>query len=61
MRFAERELMDRFDLKRVSFDQLLLEALRTEAQELEVDWSYLEEADGNGPTSLAWVVLELQG
>ena len=57
MRFAERELMDRFDLKRVSFDELLLDALRTEAKELEVDWSYLEEADGNGPASLAWADL----
>ena len=62
MRFAERELMDRFNvgrlkLERVSFDELLLDALRSEAKELEVDWSYIEEADGNGPASLAWADL----
>jgi len=57
MRLAEQVLIDRFDLERVSFDQLLLDALRSEAKELEVDWSYIEEADGHGPTSLAWADL----
>jgi serine/threonine protein kinase len=57
MRFAERELTERFTLKRVSFDQLMIDALRSEAAELEVDWSYLEEADGSGSASLAWTDL----
>jgi serine/threonine protein kinase len=54
---AERELMDRFALERVSFDQLMIDALRAEAKELDVDWDYLEEADGSGPASLAWADL----
>ena len=54
MRWAEAELLRQFDLERVSFDELLFDALRDEAQELEVDWSYVEEADGIGPSSQAW-------
>lgn len=54
MRFAEQELMRRFDLERVSFDDLLVDLLREEARELEVDWSYVEEADGAQPASVAW-------
>jgi hypothetical protein len=54
MRFAEAELLRRFDLQRVSFDELLFAGLREEAKELEVDWSYIEEADGTEPASQAW-------
>ena len=54
MRAAEAELLRRFDLEKVSFDDLLFKSLREEAKELEVDWSYVEEADGSEPTSLAW-------
>src|SRR5262249_28747242 len=46
MRFAEAELLRRFPLARVSFDDLLFEALREEAKELEVDWAVIEQADG---------------
>jgi hypothetical protein len=54
MRWAEAELLRRFRLQRVSFDELLFDALREEARELEVDWSYLEEADGTDPSSQSW-------
>ena len=49
MRWAEDELLRRFDLKRLSFDNLLFDALREEAKELEVDWAIIEQADGTDP------------
>ena len=54
MRWAEDELLRRFDLKRVSFDDLLFDALREEAKELEVDWAIIEQADGTDPSSQDW-------
>lgn len=54
MRWAESELLRRFDLERVSFDDLLFDVLREEAKELEVDWSIIEQADGADPTSQDW-------
>ena len=54
MRWAEAELLRRFDLERVSFDELLFDALREEAKELEVDWSIIEQADGADPSSQDW-------
>ncbi len=54
MRRAEAELLRRFDLERVSFDDLLFDALREEAKELEVDWSIIEQADGADPSGQDW-------
>lgn len=54
MRWAEAELLRRFHLKRVSFDDLLMDALHDEAKELEVDWSIIEQADGSEPSSQDW-------
>ncbi len=54
MRWAEDELLRRFDLKRLSFDNLLFDALREEAKELEVDWAIIEQADGTDPSSQDW-------
>lgn len=54
MRRCEDELLRRFKLQRVSYDDVLLDALRGEAKELEVDWSYIEEADGAEPSSQSW-------
>jgi serine/threonine protein kinase len=54
MRRAEAELLKRFDLERVSFDDLLFDALRDEAKELEVDWSIVEQADGADHASHDW-------
>jgi serine/threonine protein kinase len=54
MRFAEQELLRRFDLERVSFDDLLFDALRHEAQEIEADWSIVEQADAADPSSQDW-------
>ena len=49
---AERELLRRFpDLQRLSFDRLLLDRLRAEAEALEVDWSVVLDADGAPPGS----------
>ncbi|MFO0877871.1 MAG: BREX system serine/threonine kinase PglW [Gemmataceae bacterium] len=53
MRRCEAELLRRFSLERVSFDELLFDALRELAKEMEVDWSYIEEADGAEPSSQA--------
>jgi serine/threonine protein kinase len=54
MRWAEAELLRRFDLQRVSFDDLLFDALREQAKELEVDWAIIEQADGSDPSSQDW-------
>ena len=54
MRWAEAELMRRFPLQRVSFDDLLFDALREEAKQLEVDWSIIQQADGTDTSSQDW-------
>jgi hypothetical protein len=54
MRWAEAELLRRFDLDRVSFDDLLFDALREEAAELEEEWSVIEGADGAEASSQDW-------
>jgi hypothetical protein len=54
MRWAEAELLRRFELERVSFDDLLFDVLQEEATELEVDWTIIEQADGADPSSQDW-------
>ncbi|XZE35697.1 BREX system serine/threonine kinase PglW [Pirellulaceae bacterium SH501] len=54
MRAAESELVRRFGLQRVSFDELLFELLVAEAKELEVDWSVISDADGADHSSQDW-------
>lgn len=54
MRWAEGELLRRFELERVSFDDLLFDVLREEAKELEVDWTIIEQADGADSSSQDW-------
>lgn len=54
MRRCEDELVRRFPLQRVSFDELLLDALRDEAEALEIDWSTVEGADGTDPSGPDW-------
>jgi serine/threonine protein kinase len=54
MRRCEDELLRRFKLQRVSFDEALLDALRAEAKELEIDWATIEQADGTDPASTDW-------
>jgi serine/threonine protein kinase len=54
MRWAEAELLRRFDLERLSFDDLLFDVLREEAKELEVDWTIIEQADGADPSTQDW-------
>jgi serine/threonine protein kinase len=54
MRACESELLRRFRLERVSFDDLLLKALQNEAEALEIDWKVIEHADGSDPSSQDW-------
>jgi serine/threonine protein kinase len=54
MRRCVEELLRRFELVRINFDELLLDALRVEAEELEIDWSVVEQADGRGPSDPDW-------
>src|SRR5581483_4686264 len=54
MRPCENELMRRFRLERVSFDDLLFDALRQEAESLEIDWKIVEQADGADRSSQDW-------
>ena len=54
MRRCEDELLRRFRLERVSFDDLLFDALRGEAEELEIDWTIIEQADGADRSSQDW-------
>jgi hypothetical protein len=46
--------MRRFRLEKVSFDDLLFDALRAEADELEIDWSTIESADGMDRHGTDW-------
>ena len=57
MRSCEAELMRRFKLKKLSFDDLLFEALRAEADEQDIDWAVIEQADGTDRTSFDWTKL----
>lgn len=54
MRRCEGELLDKFPVNRVSFDDLLLRHLRTQAEEHEVGWAVIENADGTKPGSQDW-------
>lgn len=59
MRACEANLLRRFNengrsIERVSFDDLLFDSLRAEAQELDVDWNVVEKADGSDPNSQDW-------
>jgi hypothetical protein len=59
MRACEANLLKRFNengraIERVSFDDLLFDFLRTEAEELHVDWSVVEQADGTDTSSQDW-------
>ena len=54
MRRCEDELLRRFELCRVSFDEMLFAALREEAKDLDVDWSIIEHADGADHSSQDW-------
>jgi hypothetical protein len=54
MRRCEDELLRRFRLERVSFDDLLFQALRREAEALDIDWKIVEQADGADRSSQDW-------
>ena len=49
-----RAICDGSDLERVSFDDLLFDALRKEAEALEIDWAIIEQADGADRSSQDW-------
>jgi hypothetical protein len=51
---VEAELLRRFGRQRVSFDTLLLKALRQQAEALKVNWNVVLMADGAAPTSSDW-------
>jgi len=65
-RHAETELLRRFgsdsgftpSVQRVSFDALLLKALRAEAATAKVDWSKVLSADASEPGSRDWINLQ---
>ncbi|CAO3401284.1 BREX system serine/threonine kinase PglW [Azospirillum palustre] len=48
---AEQALLDRFPLRRISIDRLLLNAMRREATGRKVDWSLVLRADAADPDS----------
>ena len=59
MRACESNLLKRFNsngctLERVSFDDLLFDALQAEARQLDVDWKIVERADGTDSGSQDW-------
>ena len=54
MRRCEDELLRKFKLQRVSFDEMLFDALREEAEALDIDWKIVEQADGAEPSSQDW-------
>jgi hypothetical protein len=54
---AEMELLRRFDLERLSFDGLLLAAMREQARALKVEWQTVLAADISAPGSRDWTNL----
>jgi hypothetical protein len=54
MRVCETSLLKRFDLERVSLDEAILDELRLQARELEIDWSVIEKADATEHTNQDW-------
>jgi hypothetical protein len=54
MRACERELCRRFNVKRISFDELVFAALKAEANEHDIDWRVIEKADGAKRESQDW-------
>lgn len=50
-RYAEMELLRRFDLERLSFDELLLAAMKEQARSLKVEWKTVLAADISTPGS----------
>jgi serine/threonine protein kinase len=55
---AERVLLDRFPLQRVSLDKLMLDAMRAEARTRKVDWSLVLRADAADRNSRDWSNLQ---
>jgi serine/threonine protein kinase len=51
---VEAELLRRFGRQRVSFDTLMLKALRQQAETMKVNWNLVLLADGAAPTSTDW-------
>ncbi|HRZ61439.1 MAG TPA: BREX system serine/threonine kinase PglW, partial [Rubrivivax sp.] len=51
---VEAELLRRFGRQRVSFDTLMLKALRQQAEAMKVNWNVVLMADGAAPTSTDW-------
>jgi len=51
---VEAELLRRFGRQRMSFDTLMLKALRQQADALKVNWNVVLMADGAAPTSADW-------
>ena len=51
---GEAELQRRFRLEQVSFDDLLFNSLRKEAEALEIEWNVIEQADGADTSSQDW-------
>jgi len=51
---AEKELIRRFDLERRSLDELLIHAMRVQAQAAKVNWDVVLRADRAAPDSQDW-------
>jgi hypothetical protein len=51
---VEAELLRRFGRQRMSFDTLMIKALRQQADALNVNWNVVLMADGAAPTSADW-------
>ena len=54
LRGAERELLHRFDLDRKNVDELVIGALRAEAQAIKADWNVVLRADASPQPSEDW-------
>ncbi len=56
-RQAEAELQRRYAPERLSFDALLIQALREQAERLKIAWTTVLQADGAAPGSRDWTNL----
>lgn len=54
MKNAEDEIKRRFDVEAINFDELLIGAMREQAQKLKIDWNVVLRADASDKNSPDW-------
>ncbi|HEX7316678.1 MAG TPA: BREX system serine/threonine kinase PglW [Pyrinomonadaceae bacterium] len=59
LEYAERELLQRFELERVNFDEVFIRVMREQARALGADWNVVLRADASRPDGADWRRLQI--